>query len=101
MSSCNEKTNPTTSQISSLTTVFRAQLPHVRLSRVGKHVSTRLRLVLALISVGLLASFQLLSSQALGQTGTCAACVSGAQTCTGSVTAGDPDALQRLAMATG
>jgi len=95
MSSCNEKTNPTTSQISSLTTVFRAQLPHVRLSRVGKHVSTRLRLVLALISVGLLASFQLLSSQALGQTGTCAACVSGAQTCTGSVTAGDPDAAQR------
>ena len=95
MSSCNQKTNPTTSQISSLTTVFRAQLPRVRLSPVGKHVSTRLRLVLALISVGLLASFQLLSSQALGQTGTCAACVSGAQTCTGSVTAGDPDALAR------
>ncbi|HTG17132.1 MAG TPA: C25 family cysteine peptidase [Blastocatellia bacterium] len=51
--------------------------------------------MLALISVGLLASFQLLSSQALGQTGTCAACVSGAQTCTGLVTAGDPDAAQR------
>ncbi|MEK6409231.1 MAG: C25 family cysteine peptidase [Acidobacteriota bacterium] len=61
-------------------------------SRIAAHSEKSSKLVGIFLLACVLAGLPALTSRTLAQTGTCAACVSGAVTCTGTITAGDPDA---------